>query len=65
MELKDNLYATDRLILNTILKRIEVDGVTYQSECERILKSIKLTSEKNKIKSVFQRLDNHLKTAKS
>ena len=65
MELKDNLYATDRLILNTILKRIEVDGVTYQSECERILKSIKLTSEKNKIKAVFQRLDNHLKTAKS
>ena len=60
-----NLFSNDKRILNTILKRIEVDGGTYESECSRILKSIKAPYEKNKIKAAFERIDNHLKTAKS
>lgn len=56
-----NLFANDKLILNTILKRIEVDGGTYESECNRILKSIKSPYEKNKVKAAFERIDVHVK----
>ena len=33
-----DLYATDRLILNTIKKRIAQDGTTYENEKKRIRK---------------------------
>ena len=65
MELKDNLYATDRLILNTIKKRIQHDGTTYENEKKRIRKGIKSVADKNRIDECFMRLDNHLKTVKS
>lgn len=58
---EDELFATDRLILNTILNRIEFDGTTYQNECERILKAIKSSYGKDKMKASFERIDNHVK----
>ena len=56
-----NLFANDKLILNTILKRIDEDGTTYQNECNRILKAIKSPYEKNKIKAALERIDSHVK----
>jgi len=60
-----DLYATDRLILNTIKKRIAQDGTTYENEKKRIRKGIKSASDKSKIDYCFARLDEYLKTAKS
>tara|TARA_R100000951_G_scaffold111071_1_gene109663 strand:- start:314 stop:529 length:216 start_codon:yes stop_codon:yes gene_type:complete len=65
MELKDNLYATDRLILNTILKRIEQEDTTYENEKKRIRKGIKNNADRNKINACFERLDNHVKSTKN
>ena len=55
-----DLYATDRLILNTIKKRIDQDGTTYENEKKRIRKGIKSVADRNKINACFMRLDKHL-----
>lgn len=65
MELKNNLYATDRLILNTIKKRIQQDGTTYENEKKRIRRGIKSPSDKSKIDYCFARLDKHVKSTKN
>ena len=65
MELEDNLYATDRLILNTIKKRIQQDGTTYENEKKRIRRGIKSASDKSKIDYCFMRLDKHVKSTKN
>jgi len=60
-----DLYATDRLILNTIKKRIEQDGTTYENEKKRIRKGIKSASDKSKIDYCFMRLDKYVKSTKN
>jgi hypothetical protein len=60
-----DLYATDLLILNTIKKRIQQDGTTYENEKKRISKGIKSVADRNKINACFMRLDNYVKSTKN
>jgi len=57
MKNKGKLLGTDQRVYDTILKRIETDGTTYEAEKKRITKAIKNPLDKAKMYYCFGRIE--------